>query len=78
MSAEAVEHPGGGTPSLTDEANSLMEQLPGYRVEIIGGLLTVTPPPDAAHARTLTKLMRPFLAAGLDDGELEVLQGVGL
>lgn len=64
--------------SLLETADELMERLPGYRVEILGGILTVTPPPDAAHARSLTKLMRPFIAAGLDDGETEVLQAVGL
>lgn len=79
MSAAAVEHPcDGEPPTLLQEANSLSEQLPGYRVEIIGGILTVTPPPDAPHARALTKLMRPFFAAGLDDGDTEVLQGVGV
>lgn len=79
MSAAAVEHPcDGEPPTLLQEANTLMEQNPGYRVEIIGGILTVTPPADAPHARALTKLMRPFVAAGLDDGETEVLQGVGV
>ncbi|MFG2559349.1 Uma2 family endonuclease [Streptomyces sp. NPDC048496] len=79
MSAAAVEHPCDGEPeSLLETANRLMEQNPGYRVEIIGGVITVTPPPDGPHARALTKLMRPFLAAGLDDGETEVLQGIGL
>lgn len=82
MSAAAVERPcdpcDGELPTLLEEADSLMERLPGYRVEIIGGVLTVTPPPDGAHARALTKLMRPFLMAGLDGGETEVLQAVGL
>ncbi|WP_433547017.1 Uma2 family endonuclease [Streptomyces sp. CA-294286] len=79
MSAAAVEHPcDGGPDSLLEEANALMEQLPGYRVEIIGGLLTVTPPPDAAHANVLTELMIPFLAAGLHSRDSKVLQGVGL
>ncbi|WP_405561664.1 Uma2 family endonuclease [Streptomyces sp. NBC_01180] len=79
MSAAAVEHPcDGEPPTLLEEADLLMEQLPGYRVEIIGGILTVTPPPDAPHARALTKIMRPFIAAELDDGETEVLQGVGV
>ncbi|MFD5334827.1 Uma2 family endonuclease [Streptomyces hawaiiensis] len=55
-----------------------MERHPGYRVEIIGGHLLVIPSPDAPHARALTKLMRPFIAAGLDDGETEVLHNVGL
>ncbi|SCF94765.1 Uma2 family endonuclease [Streptomyces sp. Ncost-T10-10d] len=79
MSAAAVEHPCDGEPeSQLDVANRLMEQHPGYRVEIIGGVITVAPPPDGPHARALTKLMRPFIAAGLDDGETEVLQGIGL
>ncbi|MEU2667839.1 Uma2 family endonuclease [Streptomyces sp. NPDC007164] len=79
MSAAAVEHPCDGEPeSLLDTANSLMEQNPGYRVEIIGGVITVAPSPDAPHARVLTKIMRPFITAGLDDGEAEVLQGIGL
>ncbi|MYU36311.1 Uma2 family endonuclease [Streptomyces sp. SID8358] len=79
MSAAAVEHPCGDEPEpMLVTANRLMEQLPGYRVEIIGGVITVAAPPDGPHARALTKLMRPFIAAGLDDGETEVLQGVGL
>ncbi|MBT3151685.1 Uma2 family endonuclease [Streptomyces sp. CHD11] len=77
MSAASVERPHGERP-LTAEANRLMDRNPGYRVEIIGGQLLVTPPPDGPHARALTKLMRPFIMAGLDDGETEVLQGVGL
>ncbi|ARH92966.1 MULTISPECIES: Uma2 family endonuclease [Streptomyces] len=79
MSAAPVEFPPQeGSPSQLDVANRLMEQNPGHRVEIIGGVIVVTPPPDAPHARALTKLMRPFLEAGLDDGETQVLQGVGL
>ncbi|WP_405715464.1 MULTISPECIES: Uma2 family endonuclease [unclassified Streptomyces] len=79
MSAAAVEHPCDGEPeSLLDTANSLMEQHPGYRVEIIGGVITVAPSPDAPHARVLTKVMRPFISAALDDGEAEVLQGIGV
>lgn len=79
MSAAAVEHPCDGEPEpLLESANALAERLPGYRVEIIGGVITVAPPPDGPHARALTKLMRPFIAAGLDDGASEVLQGIGL
>ncbi|WP_327273706.1 Uma2 family endonuclease [Streptomyces sp. NBC_01224] len=79
MSAAAAEHPCDGEPeSLLETANSLMEQHPGYRVEIIGGVITVAPSPDGPHARVLTKIMRPFITAGLDDGETEVLQGIGL
>ncbi|MEU1348909.1 Uma2 family endonuclease [Streptomyces sp. NPDC005795] len=79
MSAAAVEHPcDDGPEPLLVTANRLAEQHPGYRVEIIGGVITVAPPPDGPHARALTKLMRPFIAAGLDDGDSEVLQGIGL
>lgn len=79
MSAAAVEHPCGDEPEpLLETANRLAEQHPGYRVEIIGGVITVAPPPDGPHARALTKLMRPFIAAGLDDKDSEVLQGIGL
>ncbi|SOD84277.1 Uma2 family endonuclease [Streptomyces sp. Ag109_G2-15] len=70
MSAASIEQPF----SLTAIADEIMERHPGYRVEIIGGHLLATPSPDAPHARALTKLMRPFIAAGLDDGETEVLQ----
>ncbi|UXY29474.1 Uma2 family endonuclease [Streptomyces sp. HUAS TT20] len=80
MSAASVEQPFNGVRpfSLTAIADEIMERHPGYRVEIIGGHLLVTPSPDAPHARALTKLMRPFIAAGLDDDETEVLQNVGL
>ncbi|WP_299535322.1 Uma2 family endonuclease [uncultured Streptomyces sp.] len=79
MSASAVEYPCDGEPeSLLASANRLAEQLPGHRVEILGGLITVAPPPDGPHGRALTKLMRPFLAAGLDDGETALIQGIGL
>ncbi|MEU8700869.1 Uma2 family endonuclease [Streptomyces sp. NPDC048680] len=88
MSAAAVEHPCDGEPerpklqerqepeSLLESANRLSEQLPGHRVEIIGGVITVAPSPDGAHGRALTKLMRPLIDAGLDDGESAVIQGV--
>ncbi|MGW2177054.1 Uma2 family endonuclease [Streptomyces sp. NPDC001732] len=79
MSAAAVEHPCDGEPeSLLETANSLSEQLTGYRVEIIGGVITVAPPPDGPHANALTTLMIPFLAAGLHGEETRVLQGIGL
>ncbi|MDX3225877.1 Uma2 family endonuclease [Streptomyces sp. ME19-01-6] len=82
MSAAAVEQPVDPEPreplTLLDEANKLMEQLPGYRVEIIGGVLTVTPPPDGPHADVLTDLMIPFITAGLHGQETRVIQGIGL
>ncbi|WP_333744187.1 Uma2 family endonuclease [Streptomyces ardesiacus] len=77
MSAASVELPHGDLP-LIAEANRIMDRLPGYRVEIIGGQLLVTPPADVPHSRALTRLMRPFIAAGLDDGGTEVHQGIGL
>ncbi|KES06769.1 membrane protein [Streptomyces toyocaensis] len=77
MSAASVERPHDEHP-LIAEANRLMDRNPGYRVEIIGGQLLVTPPPDGPHARALTTLMLPFITAGLHGGETEVLQGVGL
>ncbi|MDI3423863.1 Uma2 family endonuclease [Streptomyces luteolus] len=84
MSAAPIEYQYPGRPAapgrltLLDEANRLMERNPGYRVEIIEGQITMTPPPDAAHARALSRLRRPFVAAGLDGGETEVFEGIGL
>ncbi|MEV6028709.1 Uma2 family endonuclease [Streptomyces sp. NPDC052036] len=77
MSAAAVERPR-GERSLIEEAKRITDRLPGYRVEIIGDQIIASPPPDAPHSRSLTKLMRPFIEAGLDDGESAVLQGIGL
>ncbi|MFE6196671.1 Uma2 family endonuclease [Streptomyces sp. NPDC057838] len=80
MSAASVEQPFHDEEpvTLTTIADEIMERHPGYRVEIIGGHLLVTPSPDAPHARALTGLMIPFIAAGLHGGETEVLQNVGL
>ncbi|WP_228181862.1 hypothetical protein [Streptomyces anulatus] len=79
MSAAAVEHPCDDEPeTLLETANRLTEQLPGHRVEIIGGLVTVAPPTDGPHADALTTLMVPFLSAGLHGEESRVLQGIGL
>ncbi|MFD3917429.1 Uma2 family endonuclease [Streptomyces sp. NPDC058595] len=79
MSAAAAEHPYDGPPeSQLETADSIMEQLPGYRVEIIGGVITVAPPPDGNHASVLTDLMIPFLAVGVHGQESRVLQNVGL
>jgi Uma2 family endonuclease len=77
MSAASVERPHDDRP-LIAEANRLMDRNPGYRVEIIGGLIVVSPPPNGAHARALSRLRRPFVAAGLDGDETEVLEGLGL
>ncbi|WP_030983307.1 Uma2 family endonuclease [Streptomyces sp. NRRL WC-3744] len=80
MSPASVEQPFDADEpfSLTAIADEIMERHPGYRVEIIGGHLLVTPSPDAPHARALTDLMIPFLAAGLHGVETEVLQSVAI
>ncbi|MFI5877959.1 Uma2 family endonuclease [Streptomyces sp. NPDC051554] len=77
MSAAPVEQPHGDRP-LIAEANRLMDRNPGNRVEIIGDLIVMSPPPDGAHAAALTDLMVPFIAAGLHGTESMVLQGIGL
>ncbi|MFI6084133.1 Uma2 family endonuclease [Streptomyces sp. NPDC051217] len=79
MSAAAAEPPWDGPPeSLLETADSLTEQHPGYRVEIIGGVITVAPPPDGDHASILTDLVIPFALAGLHGPESKVLQNIGL
>ncbi|MFD7452399.1 Uma2 family endonuclease [Kitasatospora sp. NPDC059827] len=77
MSAAAVEEPM-EQPTLLEAAELISEKFPGYRVEIIGSEITVTPPPNIKHSRSLTKLMRLLFAAGLDDDDAEVFQGVGI
>lgn len=77
MSAASVELPHGDLP-LTAEANRLMDRNPGYRVEIIGGQLLVSPPRDGPHADALTELMLSFVSAGLHGTESRLLQGIGL
>ncbi|MFD7815829.1 Uma2 family endonuclease [Streptomyces sp. NPDC059785] len=78
MSAASVERPHADRP-LIAEANRLWDSLaPGYRVEIIGGQILVTPPPDGPHSEALTDLMVPFLTAGLHGVESKVVQGIGL
>ncbi|MFC8565680.1 Uma2 family endonuclease [Streptomyces sp. NPDC057245] len=77
MSAAPVEPPRGDLPLIT-EANRIMDRSPGYRVEIIEGQLTATPPPDGPHAVVLTDLILPFAAAGLHGRESKVVQGIGL
>jgi Uma2 family endonuclease len=76
MSAAAVEYPCDDAPNLLEEADELSRKLPGYRVEIIGGEITVTPPADMRHARSLTDLT--FAFAGLHSQETWVVQAVGV
>src|SRR5690606_3689810 len=82
MSAASVERPhyerSHDERPLIAEANLLMDRLPGYRVEIIGDQLLVTPPPDGPHTVVLTDLMLPFATAGLHGADSKVVQGIGL
>ncbi|KIZ14332.1 Uma2 family endonuclease [Streptomyces natalensis] len=81
MSAAAVERPYARDRkplTLLEQADQLSEQLPGYRVEILGGVLTVTPPSDWAHAKGLSRIRDTFAAAGLNRGETEVVEGFGV
>ncbi|GAA3973912.1 Uma2 family endonuclease [Streptomyces sp. NBC_01352] len=64
--------------TLGEAADQLARALPGHRVEILQGRLTVTPPPDGSHALSLTKLGRAFDRAGIVEAGHEYVQGVGL
>ncbi|MFB6554932.1 Uma2 family endonuclease [Streptomyces sp. NPDC056405] len=64
--------------TLGEAADQLARALPGHRVEILQGRLTVTPPPDGSHQLALTKLGRAFDRAGIVDAGYEYVQGVGL
>ncbi|MFF9640667.1 Uma2 family endonuclease [Kitasatospora aureofaciens] len=86
MSAAAVEEPfeqrspleAAEQPTLLEAAELISNQLVGYRVEIVGSQITVTPPPNASHGKSLSRLMRALFAAGLDGEEVEVLQNIGI
>jgi Uma2 family endonuclease len=64
--------------TLSEAADQLARSLPGHRVEILQGRLTVTPPPDGSHALTLTKLGRALDRAGIVEAGYEYVQGIGL
>jgi Uma2 family endonuclease len=64
--------------TLGEAADLLSRALPGHRVEILQGRLTVTPPPDGSHALSLTKLGRTFDRAGIVEAGHEYVQGIGL
>ncbi|GGT30498.1 hypothetical protein GCM10010254_58800 [Streptomyces chromofuscus] len=51
--------------TLGEAADRLARALPGHRVEILQGRLTVTPPPDGSHQLALIKLGRAFDRAGI-------------
>ncbi|WP_405685111.1 Uma2 family endonuclease [Streptomyces sp. NBC_00057] len=66
-------------PELTlgEAAEQLARSLPGHRVEILQGRLTVTPPADGTHALALSWLGEEFGARARTVG-LRLVQGVGL
>ncbi|MET8136049.1 MULTISPECIES: Uma2 family endonuclease [unclassified Streptomyces] len=64
--------------TLSEAADLLSRALPGHRVEILQGRLTVTPPPDGSHALSLSWLVVAFDRAGARDAGLRYVQGVGL
>ncbi|WP_406383427.1 Uma2 family endonuclease [Streptomyces sp. NBC_01618] len=66
-------------PELTlgEAADQLARSLPGHRVEILQGRLTVTPPADGTHALALSWLSEEFGARARKVG-LRLVQGVGL
>lgn len=64
--------------TLGEAADQLARALPGHRVEILQGRLTVTPPPDGAHGLSLTKLCRVLERAGIAESGIEWVQGIGL
>ncbi|MER7844884.1 Uma2 family endonuclease [Kitasatospora sp. NPDC096077] len=77
MSAAAVEEPM-EQPTLFEAAELISEQFPGYRVEIIGSEIAVTPTPNMSHGRSVKRFDRVFEQAGLDSGETEIWQNVGI
>ncbi|MET7851643.1 Uma2 family endonuclease [Streptomyces avermitilis] len=64
--------------TLGEAADLLSHALPGHRVEILQGRLTVTPPPDGSHALSLTWLVEAFGGAGARKAGLRYVQGIGL
>lgn len=76
MAAAAVKEPV-EQPALLEVAELISNQFAGYRVEIVGSQVTVTPPSSIQHGRSLSRFMRVFSAAGFSD-EIEVMQNVGL
>ncbi|WP_405020363.1 Uma2 family endonuclease [Kitasatospora sp. NBC_00070] len=74
MSAAAAEQ----HPTLLEVADRMSDELIGYRVEIIGGQITATPPADGPHGVSLTDLVLALGAAGLHGEASKVIQAVGL
>lgn len=64
--------------TIAEAADSLSRALPGHRVEVLQGRLTVTPPVDGAHARSLRWLTEEFSRAGALDAGIDYPQAIGL
>ncbi|MFF4005767.1 Uma2 family endonuclease [Streptomyces sp. NPDC001717] len=64
--------------TIAEAADRLSRELPGHRVEILQGRLTVTPPADGAHAESLTWLIEECFAAGARQAGLKYLQAIGV
>ncbi|MDK9499430.1 Uma2 family endonuclease [Streptomyces katrae] len=64
--------------TIADAADRLSKELPGHRVEILQGRLTVTPPADGPHAESLMWLGEEFFTAGARQAGLKYLQAIGL
>ncbi|MZE78705.1 Uma2 family endonuclease [Streptomyces sp. SID5475] len=62
--------------ALLDEAEWISQRLPGCRVEILDGEITVTPLAGAAHAEALTDVTVQLIH--LHDRRTRVVQRVGL
>ncbi|WP_225859175.1 Uma2 family endonuclease [Streptomyces albicerus] len=64
--------------TIADAADRVSSWLPGHRVEILKGSMIVTPPPDGAHAMSLTWLMGEFHDAGARRAGVRYGQAIGL
>lgn len=63
--------------TIGEAAEQAARSLPGHRVEILQGRLTVTPPADVAHALALAWLGEEFGARARGVG-LRLVQAVGI
>ncbi|MEV0025404.1 Uma2 family endonuclease [Streptomyces atroolivaceus] len=63
--------------TIGEAAEQAARSLPGHRVEILQGRLTVTPPADVAHALALSWLGEEFGARARGVG-LRLVQAVGI
>jgi hypothetical protein len=62
----------------TEIADQLSRALPGHKVEIIQGRVTVAPGADGPHAETLGEVDFLFRSAGVRKARLRSLQNIGI